>query len=94
MITNERLFRSTNEGQVFSFDVPPQPLNYTAWRGPAAPVNNIADVLVLGETEGDYQLVEVKGPGDALQDSQKRWLRYFGQQSIPASVAWVQWADD
>jgi len=38
-----------------------------------------------------YCLIEVKGPGDSLQNNQKRWLRYFSQHSIPAAVAWVEW---
>jgi len=50
------------------------------------------DLIALGNAPGDYCLVEVKGPGDALQDSQKRWLRFFGTQGIPAAVAWVSWA--
>lgn len=49
------------------------------------------DLLALGEAQGEYCLIEVKGPGDALQDSQKRWLRFFRQQGIPAMVAWVTW---
>lgn len=52
------------------------------------------DLLALGERPGDYCLVEVKAPGDALQDSQKRWLRYFANRQIPAAVAWVTWSDD
>ena len=52
------------------------------------------DLVVLGDKPGDYCLVEVKGPGDALQDGQKRWLRYFAEKGIPARVAWVRWADD
>ena len=52
------------------------------------------DLLALGEQPGDYRMIEVKGPGDTLQDSQRRWLRFFQQEGIPASVAWVQWADD
>jgi hypothetical protein len=51
------------------------------------------DLLALGECPGDYLMVEVKGPGDALQAGQKRWLRFFGERDIPASVAWVTWAD-
>ncbi len=49
------------------------------------------DLVALGETHGDYCLIEVKGPGDALQESQKRWLRFFATQDIPAAVAWVSW---
>ena len=52
------------------------------------------DLIGLGEQKGDYCLVEIKGPGDTLQDSQKRWLRYFQAQGIPAQVAWVEWQDD
>ena len=51
------------------------------------------DLLALGKHCGDYQMIEVKGPGDALQDSQRRWLRFFQREGIPAAVAWVQWAD-
>lgn len=51
------------------------------------------DLIALGEHAGDYCMIEVKGPGDALQDSQKRWLRFFAQHAIPASVAWVEWGD-
>ena len=50
------------------------------------------DLVALGDAPGDYCLVEVKGPGDALQESQKRWLRFFGARDIPAAVAWVSWA--
>ncbi|CAA0099743.1 Fanconi-associated nuclease 1 [Halioglobus japonicus] len=49
------------------------------------------DLIALGAGAGEYCLIEVKGPGDALQDSQKRWLRYFQAHDIPAQVAWVQW---
>jgi hypothetical protein len=52
------------------------------------------DLIALGARAGDYCLIEVKGPGDALQDSQKRWLRYFDTRGIPAQVAWVEWRAD
>ena len=52
------------------------------------------DLIALGSARGDYCLIEVKGPGDALQDNQKRWLRFFQREHIPAQVAWVQWRDD
>ena len=52
------------------------------------------DLLALGSDVGDYQMIEVKGPGDTLQNSQKRWLRFFQQHAIPAAVAHVRWADD
>ncbi len=49
------------------------------------------DLIALGSRAGDYCMIEVKGPGDALQDNQKRWLRYFQTHQIPAQVAWVEW---
>lgn len=52
------------------------------------------DLIALGTQQGEYSLIEVKGPGDALQDGQKRWLRFFQQQGIPSSVAWVSWSGD
>ncbi|RLQ23511.1 VRR-NUC domain-containing protein [Seongchinamella sediminis] len=52
------------------------------------------DLLALGSSPGNYRMIEVKGPGDALQDSQRRWLRFFAREGIPASVARVEWADD
>lgn len=56
--------------------------------------NGFPDLIALGEGMGDYCLIEVKGPGDALQSNQKRWLRYFQQHQIPAVVAWVEWQGD
>ncbi|NND68475.1 MAG: hypothetical protein HKN19_12880, partial [Halioglobus sp.] len=61
---------------------------------PAGNRRGFPDLVAFGKAQGEYALVEVKGPGDALQDSQKRWLRFFARQGIPASVAWVEWRDD
>ena len=52
------------------------------------------DLIALGDAPGHYCLLEVKGPGDQLQHSQRRWLRFFAQRGIPACVARVSWADD
>lgn len=51
------------------------------------------DLLALGERPGDYLMLEVKAPGDALQHSQRRWLRFFCEQGIPAEVVRVSWRD-
>lgn len=37
--------------------------------------------------EGEYCLVEVKGPGDELQSHQRRWLQHFAACDIPHAVA-------
>ncbi|WP_416139472.1 VRR-NUC domain-containing protein [Halomonas sp. HK25] len=39
-----------------------------------------------------YRLIEVKGPGDRLQDNQRRWLAFFRARGIPAAVCHVRWA--
>ena len=44
------------------------------------------------EAQG-YKLIEVKGPGDRLQDNQKLWLDYFVEHQIPCSVCWVTWSE-
>ncbi|PAU75156.1 VRR-NUC domain-containing protein [Halomonas salipaludis] len=40
-----------------------------------------------------YRLIEVKGPGDRLQDNQRRWLAYFHAHDIPAVVCQVRWRE-
>ena len=49
--------------------------------------------LVVFPKQGGYELVEVKGPGDTLQANQKRWLRCFQENKIPASVVHVTWRE-
>jgi hypothetical protein len=44
--------------------------------------------LIVFENDG-YKLVEVKGPGDRLQENQLRWLRHFSAIGIPAEVAYI-----
>ncbi|MCG6659695.1 VRR-NUC domain-containing protein [Halomonas campisalis] len=41
--------------------------------------------------EPRYRLIEVKGPGDRLQDNQRRWLAFFHAQGMPAAVCHVRW---
>ncbi|WAC44242.1 VRR-NUC domain-containing protein [Pseudomonas sp. SL4(2022)] len=38
-----------------------------------------------------YRMIEVKGPGDRLQDNQKRWLSFAAEQGIPVEVCYVSW---
>ena len=40
-----------------------------------------------------YEMIEVKGPGDRLQDHQIRWLHFFAHQGIAASVCYLRWQD-
>jgi len=47
--------------------------------------------LILFPASGGYELVEVKGPGDRLQQNQHRWLTFFAGQQIPHRVIHVEW---
>ncbi|MBF9002478.1 VRR-NUC domain-containing protein [Vibrio nitrifigilis] len=44
--------------------------------------------------DGKYEWIEVKGPGDKLQESQWRWIRIFKQLQIPFSVCHVSAKND
>ncbi|MBF0277525.1 MAG: VRR-NUC domain-containing protein [SAR324 cluster bacterium] len=41
-----------------------------------------------------YQLLEVKGPGDRLQQNQKRWIKFFHEYEIPYRVVNVTFSND
>lgn len=49
------------------------------------------DLIVFPPGSG-YELIEVKGPGDALQKHQRRWFGHFERENIPARVAKVEYA--
>ncbi|MBA7484790.1 Fanconi-associated nuclease 1 [subsurface metagenome] len=38
-----------------------------------------------------YVLLEVKSPGDQIQNNQRRWMRYFDKFSVPYRVVNVMW---
>jgi hypothetical protein len=39
-----------------------------------------------------YDMIEVKGPGDRLQDNQLRWVAYCAAHGMPLTVCYLQWA--
>jgi len=47
--------------------------------------------LILFPEEGSYELIEIKGPGDTIQNNQRRWMRYFSEHHIPSRVVNVRW---
>ena len=61
---------------------------------PADNRRGFPDLAALGDAPGAYRLYEVKGPGDALQEHQRRWLNHFAALGVPAAVLQVSWADD
>jgi hypothetical protein len=48
--------------------------------------------LIVFDDNG-YRLVEVKGPGDTVQDNQLAWMRYFAQHDIAHEVMHVRWQE-
>jgi tetratricopeptide (TPR) repeat protein len=62
-------------------------------RDPRANRAGLPDLIQFWPSERRYRMIEVKGPGDRLQDNQKRWLDYCAQHSIPVAVCYVQWQD-
>jgi len=41
------------------------------------------------DSEAGYRFIEIKGPGDRLQDNQRDWLAVFAKAGIPAEVWYV-----
>ena len=62
-------------------------------QAPVAHRNGLPDLVRFWPAEQRYELVEVKGPGDKLQDNQIRWLQYCHAHGLPASVCHVRWLD-
>lgn len=65
-------------------------------QAPVAHRSGLPDLVRFWPTrpaEQRYELVEVKGPGDKLQDNQIRWLQYCHTHGLPASVCHVRWLD-
>jgi VRR-NUC domain/FAN1, HTH domain len=55
--------------------------------------SGLPDLIQLWREEHRYRLIEVKGPGDRLQDNQVRWLDFCHMHQIPVCVCKVTWQD-
>jgi hypothetical protein len=51
------------------------------------------DLIQFWPAERRYNMIEVKGPGDRLQDNQLRWIEYCAAHQMPVSVCYLQWAE-
>ncbi|TBU88147.1 VRR-NUC domain-containing protein [Phytopseudomonas dryadis] len=51
------------------------------------------DLIQFWPGEKRYRMIEVKGPGDRLQDNQRRWLAFCAEHGMQVDVCYVQWAD-
>jgi len=52
----------------------------------------MSDLIQFRPADKSYRMIEVKGPGDRLQDNQLRWLEFCRQHQMPIAVCYVQWA--
>jgi hypothetical protein len=52
------------------------------------------DLIQFWPAEKRYRMLEVKGPGDRLQDNQIRWLNYCVAHDMPVAVCYVQWMEE
>ncbi len=50
------------------------------------------DLIQFWPAEKRYRMIEVKGPGDRLQDNQRRWLALCAEHNMPVDVCYVRWA--
>jgi len=51
------------------------------------------DLIQFWPDEKRYRMIEVKGPGDRLQDNQRRWIAFCNQHGMPVDVCHVQWLE-
>lgn len=47
--------------------------------------------LVYFPDAGGYQFLEVKGPGDTIQQHQRRWMKHFNDHNIPHALINVEY---
>ncbi|WP_313084703.1 VRR-NUC domain-containing protein [Pseudomonas sp.] len=53
--------------------------------------SGLPDLIQFWPGERRYRMIEVKGPGDRLQDNQKRWIEFALRHEVPIAVCYVQW---
>lgn len=49
------------------------------------------DLIQFYPATASYRMIEVKGPGDRLQDNQLRWMAFCQANGLPVSVCHVRW---
>lgn len=52
----------------------------------------LPDLIQFNTGARGYRMIEVKGPGDQLQDNQRRWVAYCGRHQLPVEVLRVRWS--
>ncbi|GIZ50451.1 VRR-NUC domain-containing protein [Noviherbaspirillum aridicola] len=51
------------------------------------------DLIRFDLRERRYEMIEVKGPGDRLQDNQLRWIAFCARHGMPVRVCHVRWLE-
>jgi hypothetical protein len=51
------------------------------------------DLVQFWPDEQRYRMVEIKGPGDRLQDNQRRFLEFCSRHEMPVCVCRVRWGE-
>jgi hypothetical protein len=54
--------------------------------------SGLPDLIQFWVAEKRYRMIEVKGPGDRIQDNQQRWIHFCLRHQIPVAVCHVRWA--
>lgn len=55
--------------------------------------SGLPDLIRFQAQAPGYELIEIKGPGDKLQDNQIRWLAYCAEHGMPVRVCHVSWRE-
>ena len=55
--------------------------------------NGFPDLIQLWPAQQQYRMIEVKGPGDRLQDNQLRLIDFCLTRQIPVAVCYVEWQE-
>jgi VRR-NUC domain-containing protein/Fanconi-associated nuclease 1-like protein/Fanconi anemia protein nuclease-like protein len=50
------------------------------------------DLIQFWPQERQYRMIEVKGPGDRVQDNQRRFLEYCASHRMPVAVCYARWS--
>jgi len=49
------------------------------------------DLIQFWPQDRQYRMIEVKGPGDRVQDNQRRFLEYCVSHQMPVAVCYARW---
>ena len=56
--------------------------------------SGLPDLIQFWPKEQRYNMIEVKGPGDRVQDNQRRWMDYCIGHGVPISLVYLAWAEE